>query len=126
MTMHNQELGKRGEEIVVRELVKAGFEVLARNVRIGRLGELDIIARREEVVHVIEVKTRTSTLFGEPEMAVDVRKQQVMRRVWEAAWRAHGREWGIKEDDEVQFDVAAVVMRPERAQLLWYRNIEIS
>lgn len=124
--MHNQELGKRGEDIVARQLVASGFEVITRNVHIGRLGELDIIARRDGVVHVIEVKTRTSTLFGEPELAVDVRKQQVMRRVWEAAWRVHGREWEIKEDDEVQFDVAAVVMRPERAQLLWYRNIEIS
>lgn len=125
MTNHNQELGKRGEEIVVRELLKAGFEVLARNLRIGRLGELDVIAQRRGVTHVIEVKTRTSNTFGEPELAVDVRKQQVMRRVWEAARRVHGREWGIGADAAVQFDVGAVVVGQERIELKWYRNIEI-
>lgn len=126
MTMHNQAFGKRGEEIVARELAKAGFEVLARNVRIGRLGEIDIIARRDGVVHVIEVKTRTSAAFGEPELAVDGRKQRVMWRVWEAARRAHGREWGIGADVEVEFDVAAVMIGADRAELKWYRNIEIS
>lgn len=126
MTMHNQDIGKRGENIVVRQLIADGFRVLARNLRIGRLGELDIIAQREGVVHVIEVKTRTSAVFGEPELAVDARKQQTMRRVWEAAVRAHGHEWGISVDAEVQFDVAAVMIGAERAELVWYRNIEVS
>ncbi len=126
MTMHNQAFGKRGEEIVARELAKAGFEVLARNVRIGRLGEIDIIARRDGVVHVIEVKTRTSAAFGEPELAVDGRKQRAMWRVWEGALKKYSREWGIGADVEVQFDVAAVMIGADRAELKWYRNIEIS
>ncbi len=126
MTMHNQAFGKRGEEIVARELAKAGFEVLARNVRIGRLGEIDIIARRDGVVHVIEVKTRTSAAFGEPELAVDGRKQRVMWRVWEGALKKCGQEWGVGADVEVQFDVAAVMIGADRAELKWYRNIEIS
>ncbi len=126
MSSHNQQLGKRGESIVARQLAASGFRIIAHNVRIGRLGELDIIAQREGVVHIIEVKTRTSAAFGEPELAVDVRKQQTMRRVWEAARRRHGREWGIGIDSDVQFDVAAVTVGSERAELVWYRNIDLS
>ncbi len=122
---HNQTIGKRGEDIVVRELEKSGFVVLARNCRIGNIGEIDCIARRGDRVHIIEVKTRTSALFGVPELAVTMQKRQRMWKAWQAARAMHGTDWGVSYHTPVQFDVAAVTLLPDRAQLLWYRDIEI-
>ncbi|MBM4358813.1 MAG: YraN family protein, partial [Deltaproteobacteria bacterium] len=55
--------GRLAEELVVRALLRDGYDVLEQNVRVGRL-ELDIIARRGEVLAVIEVRTRGSGSWG--------------------------------------------------------------
>jgi putative endonuclease len=65
--------GKRGEEMGAAWLQKNGFTILHRNWRFGRI-ETDIIATKEGVLHFIEVKTRRSMRFGNPEDRVDRRK----------------------------------------------------
>ena len=110
---HNQTIGQRGEDIVVAQLEKSGFTIIARNVRVGRTGEIDCIATRDGRVHVIEVKTRTSTLFGEPERAVTLQKRQRMWRVWQTARRIHAADWQVSFHAPVQFDVAAVTLLPD-------------
>ncbi len=68
-------LGSLGEHLAVKFLSGKGFEVLATNYRVGRMGEIDIIAREKEYICFIEVKTRTDTTYGAPSEAVDRRKQ---------------------------------------------------
>jgi putative endonuclease len=65
--------GKRGEELGAAWLKQNGFTILNRNWRVGRI-ETDIIATREGVLHFIEVKTRRTLKFGNPEEKVDRRK----------------------------------------------------
>ena len=75
--------GRRGERTACRYLLKQGFDILARRYR-GRSGELDIIAFEEDILVFVEVKTRSSSQFGEPWEFVDWQKQQILRRTAEA------------------------------------------
>lgn len=63
------DLGKLGEDLAAFFLKKKGYEILERNFRI-RGGELDIVAIDTNTLVYIEVKTRTSHLFGKPEESI--------------------------------------------------------
>lgn len=71
-------LGKYGEELATRYLTKNGMVILERNWRCD-IGELDVIARDKDDLVICEVKTRRSTVFGEPIEAVTSRKVRRMR-----------------------------------------------
>ncbi len=58
-----QIIGAWGEQIAVNYLVKLGFFVLDRNFRTRR-GEIDIVARKEDLLLFVEVKTRTGYIFS--------------------------------------------------------------
>jgi putative endonuclease len=83
----NQALGSAGEEIAAHWLTDHGFRIVARNVRTP-YGELDIVAQKNGEVHVVEVKTRRGIGYGTPLEAIDVRKQQHLRRSTMAALEA--------------------------------------
>ena len=69
MAYHN-ELGKEGEALAVAHLESRGYEILERNFRYDR-AEIDIIARlKQGEVVVVEVKTRNSSAFGDPQQFV--------------------------------------------------------
>jgi len=74
--------GRKGERVAARFLLKQGFDILARRYR-GRSGELDIIALEQDTLAFVEVKTRSSSKFGEPWEFVDWQKQQTLRRTAE-------------------------------------------
>ena len=65
MAFHN-ELGKKGEDLAVSYLLKQGYQILTRNFRYQK-AEVDIIARKEDVLAIIEVKTRSTPDFGNPQ-----------------------------------------------------------
>ena len=68
-------LGKTGEEIGTKYLIKNGYKIIIRNFRC-RQGEIDIIAQDKNEIVFIEVKTRKNTNYGYPIDAVDKRKQK--------------------------------------------------
>ena len=68
-------LGTKGEDIVVKYLEKIGCQILIRNFR-SYYGEIDIIATKDRTVAFIEVKTRTSAIFGRPAEAVTLKKRK--------------------------------------------------
>jgi len=67
-------LGKEGEDRAARFLVKQGYRILERNYS-TKSGEIDLIALHEGAVVFVEVKTRTNSAYGAPELAVTPRKQ---------------------------------------------------
>lgn len=83
------ELGRRGEWIAERALVQRGYRILDRNWRC-REGEIDIVARDGDAVVVVEVKTRTTTLFGHPFEAITPVKLRRLRRLATAWLAANG------------------------------------
>jgi putative endonuclease len=100
------ELGRRGEDVAVRYLQERGLVVLDRNWRC-RDGELDVVAADADVGRLVvcEVKTRSSTRFGEPAEAVTERKAHRIRRLANLWLAAHQVRWC-----EVRFDVCAVLI----------------
>ena len=100
MAEHN-ELGKLGEELAVEFLQKEGYEVLEKNW-VFQKAEIDIIAQKENILAIIEVKTRSSLDFGLPQDFVKPKKiQQQVKAV---------NEYVISKDldFEVRFDIIAV------------------
>jgi putative endonuclease len=75
MTHDRQSLGEQGEHLACRELRRRGYAILARRHR-TRFGEIDIVARDDDTLVFVEVKTRRSTGFGGPVAAVGYRKQR--------------------------------------------------
>lgn len=101
MARHN-DLGKRGEEAVISMLCKQGYIIVERNWFYEKY-EIDIIARNADWIVFVEVKTRTSNRWGNPEDAISKGK---IRRIVEAA------DFYIKNNNIdlcARFDVAAIV-----------------
>jgi putative endonuclease len=101
-----RQLGRRGEELGARFLTARGYVVLARNWRC-REGELDLIATDRRRIVICEVKTRSSTAFGEPAEAVNPAKIVRIRRATHAWLRRH--QVGCCD---IRFDVLAVLWPP--------------
>lgn len=102
MASHN-ELGKAGEKVAQEYLVANGYSILELNYRFGR-DEIDIIARNNEYIVFIEVKTRRTSFFEAPEQAVDLRKQTRIIRV------AHHYLIENDLDNEARFDIFGVTI----------------
>lgn len=100
-----QQFGRAAEAAAARYLVREGWVLLGRNVRVGR-GELDLIVRRGDVLAFVEVKARRSATCGTPEDAVDGRKRRQVGRLAEL-WLAL-RPWALRGVSDVRFDVVAV------------------
>lgn len=72
--MSNTKKGKYGEELALNFLKKRGFKILEKNFRYSKFGEIDIIAEKNGVLRAVEVKTRTSLIFGHPLEAITKEK----------------------------------------------------
>lgn len=100
MAEHN-ELGKWGEEIAARYLADHGYYIKARDWRIGKR-DLDIVAIRNDMLIIVEVKTRSNNDFGDPEDAITPKKIRSLR----IATCAYVKMYAI--DLPIQFDVFAI------------------
>lgn len=76
MAEHN-DLGKLGEELAVDFLEKNGYEILETNWTFDK-AEIDIIAQKNGILAVVEVKTRSSIEFGLPQDFVKPKKIQML------------------------------------------------
>src|SRR3972149_4059091 len=73
--MDNRQMGRQGEDLAVEFLTEEGYEILERNWRFKHI-EVDIIARDNDQLVIVEVKSRSGNTWGEPSTAVDIRKQR--------------------------------------------------
>jgi putative endonuclease len=101
-------LGREGEDLAARFLMKQGYRILERNY-CTRSGEIDLVALHDGVVVFVEVKTRTSDAFGAPELAVNSLKQQRMVK----AALAYIKQRKLHQVP-CQFDVVAITTTAER------------
>ena len=97
----NQKTGKTGEDLAAAYFEKNGYKILDKNWRWGSL-EVDLIATRNNFIHFIEVKTRTTKKFGYPDDAVSKMK---IRFLIDAAEEYLFRHPGWKR---IQFDILSI------------------
>lgn len=100
MADHN-DLGKLGEELAVEFLEKNGYSIIETNWTFQK-AEIDIIAKKESILAVVEVKTRSSIDFGLPQDFVKPKKIQLLVKAI--------NEYVISNDldVEVRFDIIAL------------------
>ena len=80
MRNRQQKFGKKGEALAVRRLKKAGYKIIETNYR-TQLGEIDIVAKDNDTIVFVEVKSRRSLHFGNPKQAVTLQKQKKISMV---------------------------------------------
>ena len=101
MAEHN-DLGKLGEEIAVKYLTDKGYEILERNWH-NVHKEVDIIAKDGGELVIVEVKTRQTNAYGEPDIAVTRQKQRMLIAA------ANAYLFRNRLDLETRFDIISIV-----------------
>ncbi|HLV15064.1 MAG TPA: YraN family protein [Xanthomarina sp.] len=116
MAYHN-ELGEWGEQFAAEYLLKNGYEILERNYFYDR-AEVDIIAKTKagDCVVCIEVKTRNSDVFGDPQSFVSKSKVKLLVKAMDAY---------LNENDlslETRFDIIAIIKNKSTEELTHYED----
>ncbi|OHD71599.1 MAG: YraN family protein [Spirochaetes bacterium RBG_16_49_21] len=75
----SKELGESGEKCAAAFLNEKSFDILKRNFRYGRSGEIDIIAKRNNLIVFVEVKNRTSDRFGGALYSISSKKKRNLK-----------------------------------------------
>lgn len=114
MAQHNQ-LGKKGEQLAVDFLLKNGYEIIERNYRFDK-AEVDIIAKKEDALAIIEVKTRSTSDFGDPQDFV--KPKQIQRLVKAVDEYVSANNLNV----EVRFDIIAIVKENNRFNIEHLKN----
>lgn len=114
MAQHN-ELGKKGEQLAVDFLQKKGYEILERNYRYQK-AEIDIIARLNDTLCAVEVKTRSTPDFGNPQDFVKPKQiQQLVKAI----------DFYVIDNDldvEVRFDIVAIIKNKLGTKIEFFEN----
>lgn len=103
MSNHNQKVGKDGEDLAVQYLLDNGFKIKDRNWRFGHY-EVDIFAFKEPILHIVEVKTRTSLRFGLPEESITTKKFRMLQDAAVAYLDLH------PQYTKIQFDILSITI----------------
>ncbi len=112
----NKKVGAFGEEASEKFLINKGYKILHTNYK-TKIGEIDIIAKKNNIICYIEVKTRRSSKFGMPCEAVNNKKQQVYRMVSSQ----HVKHYVNKLTD-FRFDVIEVVLKNRKCYIRHLEN----
>lgn len=111
------ERGRAGERAVVRFLEARGYTIVATNLRLSYL-ELDVVARRDDTVVVVEVRSRSAAAWTTGFGSLDSRKRYRIRlaglRLWQRRYR---HDASVKR---LRFDAASVVFGPNGAARVEY------
>ena len=100
MALHNQ-LGKKGEQLAEEYLLQKGYKILHRNWRHSHY-EIDLVAVKNNLLHFVEVKLRSSKTFGLPEQNVKKKKFKSLMHAADEFLFQH------QQYRHVQFDILAI------------------
>jgi len=115
--MSNKEIGIFGENMAISHLSKLGFEIMHRNWRYKHL-EIDIIASKDNLLHIIEVKTRSSIEFGYPEQFINKQKMQFLKNA-AAHFQYQNPGWKY-----LQFDVISIFLNEKKIwELAFFEDV---
>jgi len=106
MKDQRKEFGRRGEDRAAAFFLLRGFRIIERNWSC-RMGEIDLICRKNGVTRFIEVKTRRTRAFGNPEESITAGKMQRLERAVLAYMSSKELSW-----DNVHVDALAILAEP--------------
>ena len=102
---HNTTLGRAGEQRAAEHLRDDGYVIVDRNWRCSD-GEIDLVVTRDDVLAIVEVKTRTSRRYGHPLEALDRAK---IDRLWRLAMMWARTHPDIARGRRIRVDAVAVI-----------------
>ncbi|MBT8375949.1 MAG: endonuclease [Winogradskyella sp.] len=114
MASHN-ELGKKGEQLAVDFLVENGYKILERNYRFDK-AEVDVIAKLDEVLAIVEVKTRSTADFGNPQDFVKPKQIKNLVKAIDEYVTVNSL------DVEVRFDIVAILKQEKNFSIEHLKN----
>ena len=117
MTFRRIRTGKQGEDLAAAHLAENGYRILERNYR-SVFGEIDIVAEEGDTLVFVEVKSRRSEAYGDPQLAVGPKKQRKISRVAMSYLSEKG--WNRRP---ARFDIVAVKLRPSGNLIELIRNV---
>ncbi len=115
MAQHNIQ-GKNGEELAASFLLSKGYSILERNWRYSK-NEVDMIAKKNNLLIFVEVKTRKSEFFGLPESFVSATQKRNLARLSE--------QYCISKqikDAEIRYDIIAVIKNKAFEKILHFED----
>jgi len=110
MVAKHIELGKKGEELARRFLEENGYVIIETNWRHEK-DEIDIIAKEKDELVIVEVKTRSTSFFGDPEDAVGSRKEEFLIRATEAYLEEN------ELDIDTRFDIISIILNNKEQKI---------
>ena len=121
MEKYNYNLGKLGEKIAEKYLIKNKYTIIEKNF-CSKQGEIDIIAEEKDTKEIvfIEVKSRTNSKYGRPKDAVTVKKRKHMYKT--------ARYYLYKNKNNnrfIRFDVIEIIIKGKKDWLNHIKNIEM-
>jgi putative endonuclease len=111
------ELAKLGEEHAAKLVASLGYQIVKRNFRYGKVGEIDIVAYDGECLVFIEVKARQDHSHGTPESSIDVRKQAQLKKVARMYYYVNAIQEAV-----CRFDVVAVDIFGKKVDIRHHKN----
>ena len=116
MTKQRLELGELGEKLALKKLKALGYKKITQNYRCA-LGEVDLIARDNDTLVFVEIKTRRGKSVGYAKEAVDARKRRQLSKVALAYMKSNDC-YGVK----ARFDVVAVSLTKDNPRIVVIKN----
>ena len=116
MVTRRQAFGQKAETIAVRQLEKAGYEIITRNYR-NRIGEIDIVARDGQTLVFVEVKARRTLRYGHPKHALTRAKRRKVSMVALEYLKSTGQN-----SAKARFDVVAITAPSYEPQVEIIKN----
>ncbi|NQU12859.1 MAG: YraN family protein [Desulfobacteraceae bacterium] len=116
LTKQRLELGELGEKLALKKLKALGYKKITQNYRCA-LGEVDLIARDNDTLVFVEIKTRRGKSIGYAKEAVDARKRRQLSKVALAYMKSNDC-YGVK----ARFDVVAISLTKDNPRIVVIKN----
>lgn len=110
-----KDIGLYGEKLAKRHLTAQNYRLLESNWRYRR-AEIDIIAMDGDILVFVEVKTRSTAIFGQPESFVSARKQKLYFDAASVYMESIGHDW------EIRFDIISVVIAHPKDTITHFKD----
>lgn len=116
---HNQKVGQFGEGLARDYLVRHGYKIIGENIKVS-YKEIDIIAKKQNLIVFIEVKTRTSDKFGFADEAISSKKIKHLKRAIGAYLKSHNSGF-----QDIRLDLIAIDIDKDKkiAKIKHYKDI---